>query len=64
MSDSAHVSLREMGLRAVDGLACPMGGNHDVPMGGLQIIARASGSGIVSCVKCGGDVRLAPLPAS
>jgi|1185.fasta_scaffold1123035_2 hypothetical protein len=58
MSDSQHVSLKTFGLRA-DTLACPAGGNHDVPE---EAVRSAAGSGgVVVCVKCGNAVRLTSL---
>ena len=58
----ATVSLRAYGLYAPDGLECSAGGHHNVPENGLRVIATSSGQGVLQCLKCGGDVRLATLP--
>lgn len=54
------VSLRTRGLLAVDGLACPAGGNHFVQEHDITRCVR-NGGGDVLCLKCEQDVRLAPI---
>lgn len=61
MTDSQ--SLRELGLRAPDGLDCPLGGTHRVLEPELQVAlseALDKGSTTVRCQRCGAEVELVP----
>jgi hypothetical protein len=57
MGEPTGVSLRKLGLMAVDGLRCPEGGSHHVLEPALQI-AAAEGGGEPLCLKCREPVQL------
>lgn len=57
MGEPQGVSLSKLGLIAVDGLACPLGGSHHVLEPEL-VIAAAEGGGSPRCQKCHQPVHL------
>jgi hypothetical protein len=63
VADNAHVSLTSLGLRAVDSLACPVGGTHHVLAAELRMIAAGEEGGAPRCQKCGAPVELKSVRA-
>ena len=57
MSEPQGVSLSQLGLRAVNGPDCPVGGLHHVLEMDLAI-AQVESGGSPTCRKCGQPVRL------